>query len=70
MFRGQDGDYGLIFVDRIIPADNLINDSKKDKLNANVNNSFNQSLENILKNKLGNDIKYELFLNNLNNLFL
>jgi hypothetical protein len=27
-------------------------------------------MENILKNKLGNDIKYELFLSNINNLFL
>ena len=70
MFRGQDGNYGLVFVDKIIPADNLINETEKNKLNANVNASFNQSMENILKNKLGNDIKYELFLSNINNLFL
>ena len=69
-FRGQDGSYGLVFVDKIIPADNLINDTKKDKINSNVNASFNQSMENILKTKLGNDIQYELFLNNINDLFL
>jgi hypothetical protein len=70
MFRGQDGNYGLVFIDKIIPADNLINETEKNKLNANINASFNQSMENILKNKLGNDIKYELFLSNINNLFL
>ena len=70
MYRAIDGNYGLVFIENVTPADNLINDTEKNKLNANVNASYNQSMENILKNKLGNDIKYELFINNINNLFL
>ena len=70
MFRGTVCNYGLFVCDKIGPADNLLNETEKSKLNENVNASFNQSMENILKNKLGNDIKYELFLSNINNLFL
>ena len=70
MFKDLNGIYGLAFVKGIIAADDLINDTDKQYLNNNINASFNQSLENIFRNKLGNDIKYELFLNNINNLFL
>ena len=70
MFKDLNGIYGLAFVKEIIAADDLINDTDKQYLNNNINASFNQSLENIFRNKLGNDIKYELFLNNINNLFL
>ena len=70
MFKGLNDKYGLVFINEIIAADNLINDTNKQKLNNNINASFNQSMENILRNKLGNDVKYELFLHNINNLFL
>lgn len=70
MFKDLNGIYGLAFVKDIIAADDLINDTDKQNFNNNINASFNQSLENIFRNKLGNDIKYELFLNNINNLFL
>ena len=70
MFKDLNGIYGLAFVKEIIAADDLINDTDKQYLNNNIKASFNQSLENIFRNKLGNDIKYELFLNNINNLFL
>jgi len=70
MFKDLNDQYGLVFIKNINPADNLINDTEKKKLNININTSFNQSLENIMRNKLANDIKYELFLDNINNLFL
>ena len=70
MFKDLNDQYGLVFIKNINPADNLINDTEKQKLNININTSFNQSLENIMRNKLANDIKYELFLDNINNLFL
>ena len=70
MFKGLDDMYGLIFVKKINPADNLINETKKQNLNANIEASFNQSMENLLKNKLGADIEYQLFLKNIDNLFL
>ena len=70
MFKDLNDQYGLVFIKSINPADNLINDTEKQKLNININTSFNQSLENIMRNKLANDIKYELFLDNINNLFL
>ena len=70
MFKDLNGKYGLAFVKDIIAADNLINDTDKQNLNNNINASFNQSMENILKNKLADDIKYELFLQNIDNLFL
>ena len=70
MFKDLNGKYGLAFVKDIIAADNLINDTDKQNLNNNINASFNQSMENILKNKLADDIKYELFLHNIDNLFL
>ena len=70
MFKDLNGIYGLAFVKEIIAADDLINDTDKQYLNNNIKASYNQSLENIFRNKLGNDIKYELFLNNINNLFL
>ena len=70
MFKDLNGKYGLIFVKDIIAADNSIDDIDKQKINNNINASYNQSLENILKTKLADDIEYELFLNNINNLFL
>ena len=70
MFKDLNDQYGLVYIKNINPADNLINDTEKQKLNININTSFNQSLENIMRNKLANDIKYELFLDNINNLFL
>ena len=70
MFKDLNGKFGLAFVKDIIAADNLINDTDKQNLNNNINASFNQSMENILKNKLADDIKYELFLHNIDNLFL
>ena len=70
MFKGLDDMYGLIFVKKINPADNLINETKKQNLDANIEASFNQSMENLLKNKLGADIEYQLFLKNIDNLFL
>ena len=70
MFKDLNDQYGLVFIKNINPADNLINDTEKQKLNININTSFNQSLENLMRNKLANDIKYELFLDNINNLFL
>ena len=70
MFKGLNDIYGLAFVKEVIAADNLINDTDKQKLNNNINASYNKSLENIFRNKLGNDIKYELFLQNINNIFL
>ena len=70
MFKDLNGIYGLAFVKEIIAADDLINDTDKQNLNNNINASYNQSLENIFRNKLGNDIEYELFLQNINNLFL
>ena len=70
MFKDLNGKFGLVFVKDIIAADNLINDTDKQNLNNNINASFNQSMENILKNKLADDIKYELFLHNIDNLFL
>ena len=71
-FGNKDFDdiYGLVFVKKINPADNLINETKKQNLNANIEASFNQSMENLLKNKLGADIEYQLFLKNIDNLFL
>ena len=70
MFKDFDDMYGLVFVKKINPADNLINETKKQNLNANIEASFNQSMENLLKNKLGADIEYQLFLKNIDNLFL
>ena len=70
MFKDLNGKYGLAFVKDIIAADNLINDTDKQNLNNNINASFNQSMENILKSKLADNIKYELFLHNIDNLFL
>ena len=70
MFKDFDDIYGLVFVKKINPADNLINETKKQNLNANIEASFNQSMENLLKNKLGADIEYQLFLKNIDNLFL
>jgi len=70
MFKDLNGKFGLAFVKDTIAADNLINDTDKQNLNNNINASFNQSMENILKNKLADDIKYELFLHNIDNLFL
>ena len=70
MFKDLNDNYGLVFIKEVIAADNLINDTDKQKLSNNINASFNQSMENILKKKLADDIEYELFLNNINNLFL
>ena len=70
MFKDLNGKFGLVFVKDIIAADNLINDTDKQNLNNNINASFNQSMENILKSKLADNIKYELFLQNIDNLFL
>ena len=70
MFKDIDGKFGLVFVKEIVPADNLINNTSKQTLNNNINANFNKSMENILRVKMGNDIKYELFLHNINNLFL
>ena len=70
MFKDLNGKFGLAFVKDVIAANNLINDTDKQKFDNNINTSFNQSMENILKSKLADDIKYELFLHNIDNLFL
>ena len=70
MFKDLNGKFGLVFIKDVIAAGNLINDTDKQKLNNNINASFNQSMENTLKSILADDIKYELFLNNIDNLFL
>ena len=70
MFKDLNGNYGLAFIKEILAGDNLINDTEKQILNDNIKASYNQSMENVLKNKLSNDIKFELFFQNIDNLFL
>ena len=69
-FRDLNNNYGLVFINRINPSDNLIHGNDKQKLILNVQASFNQSMENIIKKKLSDDIEYELYIKNINNLFL
>ena len=67
-FRDLNNNYGLVFINRINPSDNLIHGNDKQKLILNVQASFNQSMENIIKKKLSDDIEYELYIKNINNL--
>ena len=70
MFKSLNGKYGLVFIKKIIHAKDFNDHINKENLNTNIISTFNKSMENILRKKLGDDIKYELFLNNVNNLFL
>ena len=67
--KNRKNQHGIMYIKDIKSPKNRISENFYNDLSNNVEANFNSSIEKILGDKIIEETKYEIFLQNINNIF-
>jgi hypothetical protein len=66
-FKNRNNEYGIVYIKDILSPKDKISKNFYNNVSNNIKSSFNSSIENLLGDRIIEEIQYEIFIQNINN---